>query len=215
MTRCRVAPIALMVGLVIAGCTGCTSLRWVDAPPQDLRDSIRDGSLVHRGDQVVAVTRDGESVGMEVAAVNRGFIHGQRPAAEEASEVSVEIDEIVALRKRGVDVGRTVLALGIGYAVAAAAVATLVFVEFGGRPGWGHALRRPRSTGVAIGRTHTPSRWTGRAHLVGHETVHDAVARNEFADCTTLPAHLHTRGYPPRPVAASRGRGSPTAARTT
>ena len=120
----------MMVGLLIAGCTGCTSLRWVDAPPQDLRDSIRQGGLVQRGDQVVAVTRDGESVGLEVAAVNRGFIHGRRPAAEAASQVSVEIDEIVALRKRGVDVRRTVLAAGIGYAVVAAAVATLVFVEF-------------------------------------------------------------------------------------
>ncbi len=127
MNGCPIALKALAAVLAVAVCAGCTSMRPVEASGQVLRDAIRDGALVQPGDQVVAVTRDGGSIRVDVASVDREVIRGHASASQ---EVSVAIDEIVELRKRRADVGRTVLAAGGGYVGLAVAAAAIVFVSF-------------------------------------------------------------------------------------
>ena len=127
MTDCRIMLRAIVGLLLIAGCAGCVGMQPVDAPPEVLHDYIRDGNLVQPGDQIVVITEDGESVHIDVSSVDEDFIHGHQLPAK---KVSVAIDEIVAMRKRDADVGRTILAAGGGYFVLAAAVAAMVFINF-------------------------------------------------------------------------------------
>lgn len=118
---------AVVALLVIAACAGCMSMRPVDAPPEVLRDYIRDGVVVQPGDQIVVMTEEGEGIHVDVSSVDEDFIHGHQFPAK---NVSVAIDEIVAMRKRDADVGRTILAAGGGYVVLVAAIAAMVFINF-------------------------------------------------------------------------------------
>lgn len=127
MTACHIMLRASGTLLLIAACAGCMSMQRVDAPPEVLRDYIRDGVLVQPGDQIVVMTEDGEGIHVDVLSVDEDSIHGHQFPAK---KMSVAIDEIVAMRKRDADVGRTILAAGGGYVVIVAAIAAMVFINF-------------------------------------------------------------------------------------
>lgn len=75
------------VTLLISGCAGCTGMRPVHAPPEVLRDAVREAILVHPGDQIIAVTKSIESTHVDVASVDEDFIHGHQFPAKKLSVV--------------------------------------------------------------------------------------------------------------------------------
>ena len=99
---------------------GCTALESSRLPPEELRSLIRDGSLVETGDQVSVVTRDGREHTFTVSRVEADAIAG---GTEGGAEVTISIDDVVALRKRRIDAVRTAAAAVGGYLIVAAAVA--------------------------------------------------------------------------------------------
>ena len=110
---CRLVVVAMLAG-------GCTILESSRLPPEELRSLIRDGSLVETGDQVSVVTRDGREHTFTVSRVEADAIAG---GTEGGAEVTISIDDVVALRKRRIDAVRTAAAAVGGYLVVVAAVA--------------------------------------------------------------------------------------------
>ena len=108
----------LVVVAMLGG--GCTTLESSGLPPEELRSSIRNGSLVETGDQVSVVTRDGREHTFTVSRIEGDAIVG---GTEGGAEVTIPVEDVVTLRKRRVDAVRTTVAAVGGYLVVAAAVA--------------------------------------------------------------------------------------------
>lgn len=101
----------LLVAMLIA--SGCTTLQSTQLPPDELRDGIRDGSLVKLGDEISVVTTDGREHLFDVRGVDQDAIRGELADGEEAV---VAIDDVVALRTHQTERIRTSYAVlgGIG-----------------------------------------------------------------------------------------------------
>ena len=98
----------LVAGAMLAG--GCTTVKSKQLPPEALQAQIRNGSLVQAGDEVVIVTKDGKEHTFKVSAVGTDAIVG---TVEGDASVTIPIDDVLALRKEEISVGRTALA-GVG-----------------------------------------------------------------------------------------------------
>lgn len=94
---------------------GCTTLKAVDMPPDELRNALRNGEVAQPGETVVLVTVAGERAVefVEVDAV-ADVVRGR---ADNGSAVAVAVEDIVALRSVDADSGRSTL-LGIAIALA-------------------------------------------------------------------------------------------------
>ena len=92
---------------------GCTTLQSTQLPPDELRDGIRDGSLVNTGDEISVVTTDGREHFLDVRGVDRDAIRGELSGGE---ETVVAIDDVIALRTHQTERVRTTYAVlgGIG-----------------------------------------------------------------------------------------------------
>ena len=101
----------LLVATLIA--SGCTTLQSTQLPPDELRNGIRDGSLVETGDEISVVTTDGREHVFDVRGVDQDAIRGELADGEEAV---VAIDDVVALRTHQTERIRTTYAVlgGIG-----------------------------------------------------------------------------------------------------
>ena len=90
--------------LVIISLIGCTSLRPIEATPEELQQRIRQEDIVEVGDRVRIFTADEKEHRFLVTAVDADEVRGK--------DVSVPIDSIVALQTRGISIGRTALLAG-------------------------------------------------------------------------------------------------------
>jgi hypothetical protein len=105
---------ALVFSMLALGCVGCTSLKPVDVPADELQRQLVAGELVRPGDRVRLVTADETVHKFRVTGVSpeQGMVLGR--------DDRVPINDIVAVETREVSVGRTALltgGAGVGMAV--------------------------------------------------------------------------------------------------
>lgn len=105
-----------LLGLLLAVAliaSACTTLQSTQLPPDELRDGIRNGSLVETGDEISVVTADGREHLFDVRGLDQDAIRGELADGEEAV---VAIDDVVALRTHQTERIRTTYAVlgGIG-----------------------------------------------------------------------------------------------------
>ena len=98
----------LVAAAMLSG--GCTTVKSKQLPPEALQAQIRNGSIVQTGDEVSVVTRDGEEHTFKVSAVGTDAIVG---TLNGGASVTVQIEDLLALRTREISAGRTALA-GVG-----------------------------------------------------------------------------------------------------
>jgi len=122
-----------ILGLIIC-LIGCTTLQPVTGNPASLQRRIASGELLKPGDDVDILTKDGRTHVFSVTSVSASTIEGQNE--------SISIDQIALIQKRKLNVGETVLAVGLGVVVVAAVVVVAVCCvrRYGGRSA-GHASR--------------------------------------------------------------------------
>ena len=104
--------LGLLLAIALAG-TGCTTLQSTQLPPEELRQGIRNGSLVETGDEISVVTKDGREYLLDVRDVTEDAISGELSGRETAV---VAIDDVVALRTHQTENVRTAYVVlgGIG-----------------------------------------------------------------------------------------------------
>jgi hypothetical protein len=111
--------IIVMVCLVC----GCTSLRSIEMPPDQLQGQISAGEIVLVGERARLITVDGEEYKITVTAVTDGRII--------ADDIQVPIVDVVAVETRQVSAGKTtaLVATGVivGYAIGTALAAAALF----------------------------------------------------------------------------------------
>ena len=103
----------LLFSVAVTG-PGCTTLQSTELPLDELRHGIRNGSLVQPGDKVGVVVADGKQFVLVVHEVDEDHMRGEAAG----DEVTVAIDEVLALRTGRTDGVRTTFAVlgGIGVA---------------------------------------------------------------------------------------------------
>jgi hypothetical protein len=112
MKRARLA--ALLAASAIAA---CSTVKPVEAPPEELRRLITSENLLAPGDRVQLVTTDGSRHEFRVTSVNidEGLIRGEQEA--------VPIADVIALQTRKIAIGKTAalaagLYVGVGVIIA-------------------------------------------------------------------------------------------------
>ena len=119
-------PVLLLAASLVG--SGCTTLQSTQLPPEDLRYGIRSGSLVQPGDELSVVTADGKEYSLTVGDVGEEEIRGERPGGE---ELTLAIDDLVALRTHQVDATRTTFAvLGGAFGLGLVTIFILGFLTF-------------------------------------------------------------------------------------
>ena len=91
--------------VVILICCGCTSLRPVQVPADQIHERIAAGEIVHVGDRVRIATADGKRHEFRVTAVTADTISGKK--------IDIPITDVVAVETRKFSGGKTA-ALGGG-----------------------------------------------------------------------------------------------------
>jgi hypothetical protein len=105
--------------LVLIICLGgCTTLRPVAGNPSGLQQRIASGELLKRGDHVAVLTNDGAMHEFNVTAVSASTIDGKHE--------SIRIDQVSALQKRQLNVGKTALVVGLTVVGAATIAAVAI-----------------------------------------------------------------------------------------
>lgn len=94
--------LAAIVILLFSG--GCTTLKPVELPPEDLQGKILAGEIIEKGDTVKVVTREGKQYRFRVTVITDHFIAGE--------DVKVSIDDIIAVETREFSGGKTSLLMG-------------------------------------------------------------------------------------------------------
>ena len=115
--------VLLSLSLVAAG---CTTMKPLDMSSDELRAAIRAGEVGQPGQQMMAVTADGERHAFAFQGVDTALdvVRGEGKAGE---AVAVPIGDIVALRAPSTDGRRTaLLVVGALFAVAVAVYADAV-----------------------------------------------------------------------------------------
>jgi hypothetical protein len=92
---------ALIVILLV---TGCTTLKPVEMPPDQLQDRISTGQIVQVGDSVKLVTADGKQHKFKVTSITDHHIAGK--------DIEVPIADIVAVESREFSGGKTTALAG-------------------------------------------------------------------------------------------------------
>jgi hypothetical protein len=105
--------------LLIINLIGCTSLQTIEAPPDKLREQLRNETLVKVGDKVRITTEDQKEHQFVVIAINDDEIRGEN--------VTIPIDSIVTLEIREFSTGKTVL-LGFGITGTVLLIATALLL---------------------------------------------------------------------------------------
>ena len=112
VAKANQACFGVLLAVALVG-PGCTSLQSTQLPPDELRHGIRNGSLVQPGDRVSVVDSEGREYTLVVRKVDDDAIRGEQA---DGDEVTVAIDEVLALRTGQTHGVRTTFAVlgGIG-----------------------------------------------------------------------------------------------------
>jgi len=100
--------------LVIMHLIGCTTLKPIEAGPNELQDKIRHENIVNIHDWVRVYTEDGKEYQFQITAIDEKYIRGDDVA--HGNGVSVPVDSIVALESQEISIGKTSLLVGTGIA---------------------------------------------------------------------------------------------------
>lgn len=115
------APLAGLLTIVLV-LGGCSTMRSVEMPPDELHRAIRAGELLTPGERVQLVTVDGTQAELTVTEIDDQSIRGKDGA--------VPVDDVVALRTRQVSAGKTTLlvggAVGMGVLIAVLVAPALI-----------------------------------------------------------------------------------------
>lgn len=111
--HCQIARSGVLAVLALAALAGCTTLKAVDLPPEQLRNALRNGEVAPHGETVVLATANSEHtvefVGVDAAAdVVRGRAH-------DGAMIAVAVEDIIFLKLKEEAADRTTL-LGIAMA---------------------------------------------------------------------------------------------------
>ena len=123
--RCQIVRGGALAVLALAALAGgCTTLKAVDLPPQELRDALRNGEVASRGEMVVLVTANREHA-MEFLEVDAAadVVRGR---ADDGTMVSVAVEDVVVLRSVDAAVGRSTL---LGVAIASVIVLSAIVAD--------------------------------------------------------------------------------------
>jgi hypothetical protein len=93
-------------------------MRPVAGTSSDLQQRLASGGLVKRGDHLIIVRTDGSSHEFTVTSLGGNAINGKRE--------SIPIDQVTSIQKRQLNVGKTLLLVGLTLAGAAAVDALVV-----------------------------------------------------------------------------------------
>jgi len=93
---------------------GCTTLKPIEAGPNELQDKIRHENIVNIHDWVRVYTEDGKEYQFQITAIDEKYIRGDDVA--HGNGVSVPVDSIVALESQEISIGKTSLLVGTGIA---------------------------------------------------------------------------------------------------
>lgn len=116
----------ILLLLFAASLSGCTNLKPIAMDPETLQDNIRDGKMVHEGDTIRVVTKDGVSHLLVVAGVDELTIRGHATGAPPgAIVIDIPIDDVLTLEEEKVHAGEAV-AGSIGVVTIAVAVAIII-----------------------------------------------------------------------------------------
>ena len=143
-----------VLGLIVC-LIGCTTMQPVTGNPSVLQQRIASGELLKRGDDVIIRTKDGRTHVFSVKSVSASTIDGQNE--------SISIDQVALIQKRKLNVGETVLAVGLGVVVVAAVVVVAVCCvrNYGGRStGHGSTGHGSAGHGSAGHASQGPARYT-------------------------------------------------------
>lgn len=112
VAKANQACFGVLLAVALVG-PGCTSLQSTQLPLDELRHGIRNESLVQPGDRVSVVDSEGKEYIFVVRKVDEDAIRGEQAAGD---EVTVAIDEVLALRTGQTHGVRTTFAVlgGIG-----------------------------------------------------------------------------------------------------
>jgi hypothetical protein len=121
-----------VLGLIIC-LIGCTTMQPVTGNPASLQQRIASGEMLKRGDDVIIRTEDGRTHVFTVESVSANTIDGRND--------SISIDQVALIQKRKLNVGETVLAVGLGVVVVAAVVVVAVCCARSGGRSVGYASR--------------------------------------------------------------------------
>lgn len=102
----RHAVILLLLASIFV--SGCTNLKPVAMDPETLQENIRDGKVVHEGDTIRVVTRDGVSHLLVVSGVDEHILRGHATGAPPGAVViEIPIDDVIVLEEEKVNVGES------------------------------------------------------------------------------------------------------------
>jgi hypothetical protein len=106
---------AILILLLFSALTGCTNLHPVDMDSKKLQEEIRDGNVIHEGETVRVVTRDGVSRLLVVTGVEENTLQGYAQGAKAGAVViEIPLDDILLLEKEKVNaVDTTASTLGV------------------------------------------------------------------------------------------------------
>jgi hypothetical protein len=94
--------------LLAAFLSGCTNLKPVAMDSRSLQENIRDGKVVHEGETIRVVTKEGVSHLLVVTGVDehnlRGYVMGAPPGA---IVIDIPIDDVLMLEEAKVNAGET------------------------------------------------------------------------------------------------------------
>jgi hypothetical protein len=94
--------------LILVVLTGCTNLQPVAMDSKKLQEEIRDGNVIHEGETVRVVTRDGVSRLLVVTGVEDNTLQGYAQGAKAGAVViEIPVDEILLLEKEKVNAADT------------------------------------------------------------------------------------------------------------
>lgn len=96
------------VMLILVVLTGCTNLQPVAMDSKKLQEELRDGNVIHEGETVRVVTRDGVSRLLVVTGVEDNTLQGYAQGAKAGAVViEIPVDEILLLEKEKVNAADT------------------------------------------------------------------------------------------------------------
>ena len=94
----------ISASLIILLIGGCSTVKPLEMPPEQVQKKISAGEIFGVGDKVKVATSDGEVYDFKVTAVTNQHILGD--------EVKIPIDEIVAIETREFSAGKTAALAG-------------------------------------------------------------------------------------------------------
>ena len=115
--------ITLVIAILAMLVAGCTTMREMDLPPNEVQARIRAGEIARPGERISVTTAGGKEHVLVVVESDDQVIRG--------ASARVPIDEIVSVRTEHPSIGKTAAAVGgslaVLYVIGSIYVASLLF----------------------------------------------------------------------------------------